>query len=72
MIGPSEAERRALERHRRTAGQYVAAAATFGAITVITPVAFPPVWAAIIDAFAVLIAMGLAFFAGSYSERGIG
>lgn len=71
MIGPSEAQRKALRRNRRIAERCMAGAVILGVVTVLAPVLLPSLWAGLVDAPAVLAAMALAFLAGSYAERGV-
>lgn len=64
MIGPSEAQRREREHELRRAHRYVVAASLLGALTVITPIALSPAWAAIADGFITVAVLFCAFQAG--------
>jgi hypothetical protein len=64
VIGLSESRRREREQELRRAHRYVVAASLLGALTVITPIALSPAWAAIADGFITVAALFCAFQAG--------
>lgn len=64
MIGPSAEQRRERERELHRAHRYVVAASLLGSLTVITPIALSPVWAATADGFITVAVLFCAFEAG--------